>query len=52
MVSRDECLRYAAECEMMSSTAHAHENRERLTEIAATWRELAQRAALEKEGSE
>jgi len=44
MLSRDECLRYADQCEAMSKIARHAENRIRLIEMAAKWRELAKTA--------
>lgn len=44
MLSRDDCLRFAKECEEMSKVARHAENRERLVEMAAAWRALAKMA--------
>jgi len=44
MLSRDDCLRFAKECEEMSKVARHDENRQRLVEMAAAWRALAKMA--------
>ena len=44
MLSPEDCLRFAQECEDMSKIARHPENRERLVEMAAAWRALAKMA--------
>ena len=44
MLSREDCLRFAQECEDMSKVARHEENRDRLVEMAAAWRALANMA--------
>ena len=44
MLSPEDCLRFAQECEDMSKIARHPENRERLLEMAAAWRALAKMA--------
>ena len=44
MLSREDCLRFARECEEMSKVARHSENRDRLVEMAAAWRALAKMA--------
>jgi hypothetical protein len=44
MIDREECLRYAKECEDMAKVARHEENRARLTDMAAAWRQLAELA--------
>jgi hypothetical protein len=44
MLSPEDCLRFARECEDMSKIARHPENRERLIEMAAAWRALAKMA--------
>lgn len=44
MLSAEDCLRFAKECEEMSNVARHAENRERLVEMAAAWRALAKMA--------
>jgi hypothetical protein len=42
MITRDECLDYAAECEHMARNEKDPAIRTRLEELAKTWRELAE----------
>lgn len=51
MLSRDDCLRFARECEEMSKIARQAENRERLVEMAAAWRALAKMADEAESGA-
>jgi hypothetical protein len=44
MLSPEDCLRFAGECEDMAKIARHAENRERLIEMAAAWRALAKMA--------
>lgn len=41
MITRDECLGYASECQQMARTEKDADIRTRLEELAKTWRELA-----------
>jgi hypothetical protein len=41
MISADECLKYAAECEEMANKAKA-EDREQLLKLAGEWRQMAE----------
>ena len=41
LISVEECLEYAAECEECAEGTRDEEARLRLAEIARTWRELA-----------
>jgi hypothetical protein len=41
MITRDECLDYAAECEHMARSEKDPDIRQRLEELAKTWRDLA-----------
>lgn len=49
MLSRDQCLKYAHECEAMSKVARHEENRQRLIDMAGAWQMLA---ALVEDGEE
>jgi hypothetical protein len=42
LISVEECLEYAAECEQCAESTRDRQARERLAEIARTWRELAE----------
>jgi hypothetical protein len=42
LISVEECLEYAAECEACAEDTRDLEARDRLAEIARTWRELAE----------
>ena len=42
MITRDECLAYAAECDHMARNEKDPELRKHLLELAKTWRELAE----------
>lgn len=42
MITRDECLAYAAECEHMARGEKDPDIRKRLEDLAKTWRELAE----------
>jgi hypothetical protein len=44
MLSKDECLRYADQCDAMAKIAKVEEIRVHLLEMATRWRELAQTA--------
>ena len=48
LISVEECLEYAAECEECAEGTRDREARRRLTEIARTWRELADQVAAER----
>ena len=41
LISVEECLEYAAECEACAEGTRDQEARDRLSEIARTWRALA-----------
>ena len=41
LISVEECLEYAAECDACAESTRDEEARARLAEIARTWRELA-----------
>ena len=42
MITRDECLAYAGECEQMARNEKDPAIRRRLEDLARTWRELAE----------
>ena len=42
MITRDECLDYAAECEQMARSEKDPDIRKRLEDLARIWRELAE----------
>jgi hypothetical protein len=42
MITRDECLDYAAECEQMARTEKDPDICKQLQQLAKTWRELAE----------
>ena len=42
MITRDECLGYAAECEHLARNERDPDIRQRLLDLAKTWRELAE----------
>jgi hypothetical protein len=46
-----ECRRFADQCEAMSKVARHEENRERLLDMAAAWRRLADMAGPEHKAS-
>ena len=48
LISVEECLEYAAECEECAEGTRDQEARLRLTEIARTWRELAEQITSEQ----
>ena len=48
LISVEECLEYAAECEACAEDARDRDARERLTEIARTWRALAAQITTER----
>jgi hypothetical protein len=41
MISIDDCLKYAAECEEMAQDPALAEDREQLLKIANLWRQMA-----------
>jgi hypothetical protein len=51
MLDPDECRQFAEQCEAMSKIARHDENRERLLDMAAAWRRLADMAAPERRTS-
>ena len=48
LISVEECLEYATECEECAEGTRDAEARTRLTEIARTWRELAVQIEAER----
>jgi hypothetical protein len=48
LISVEECLEYAAECEECAEGTRDREARARLTEIARTWRQLAEQITSER----
>ena len=48
LISVEECLEYAAECEECAEGTRDGEARHRLTEIARTWRQLADQISAEQ----
>ena len=45
MISVDDCLRFAAECEEMAEAPGRSEDREAFLKLASLWRELAEAQA-------
>jgi hypothetical protein len=51
MLDRDECRRFAEQCAAMSKVARHEANRDRLLDMAAAWRRLADMAGPEHKAS-
>ena len=48
MLTREQCLQFAKECEAMASAARHHDNQARLLFMAEAWRKLADAAETPK----